>query len=84
MSETLREAGVAAGNIILQEFIANDGEIRTRERGEQHEGESSQEDYILYRWQSDGLFHRLPERGLVNLIIVTVDNESLVILQIVI
>ena len=67
MGETLREAGVAAGNItpellrsVLQEFIANDREIRTRERGEQH-GESSQEDCILYRWQSDGRFHRLPE-----------------------
>jgi len=67
INETLREAGVAAGNItpellrsVLQEFINADREARTGE-GSQRESVPLEEDYVLYRWQCDGLFHRLPE-----------------------
>jgi hypothetical protein len=65
VTETLREAGVAAGNItpellrsVLQEFISADRAVRT----ELSQSESPQlEDYVLYRWECDGIFHRLPE-----------------------
>jgi len=68
ITNTLRENGVAAGNItremmesMLRDLLATDRQNRNADLPPLPESQAEDQGRLSYLWRSDGMFHRLPE-----------------------